>query len=222
MKAALRLMIGFAAITAACGSTTDAATRSASDSGTVTDSGTATDTGGAPSDAGGTPTDSGSPVVDAGGPSFDPDAGCVSGTTWTRGNRGSTQMNPGMACITCHTTMRDGPIYSVAGTAYYAPRESDLCNGYSGNPPGSLQGIATVHIVDAMGVELRLTPNGVGNFYSTRALTFPLQTVEVIGPTGVIRAMGSPAPNGDCNSCHTREGTNTPTGQAPGRVVVPF
>lgn len=218
----LRLLLAAAVIAGACSSTVDSAMRGATrdDAGTADGATAATD--GATADDAATPvTDSGTVATDA-PPRFDPNAPCVSGTTWTRGNRGSTQMNPGMACINCHTTMRDGPLYSVAGTAFYAPHEQDRCNGYSGDPPGSLQGVATVHIVDANGVELRLAPNGVGNFYSTRALAFPLRTVEVIGPTGMVRAMGSEAPNGDCNSCHTQTGTDTPTGMAPGRIVVPL
>ena len=29
---------------------------------------------------------------------------CTSGTMWTQGDHGSDDMNPGRACITCHTT----------------------------------------------------------------------------------------------------------------------
>ena len=36
---------------------------------------------------------------------------------WTRGNHGSPDMNPGRACIACHTT-DDGPALTIAGTVY--------------------------------------------------------------------------------------------------------
>lgn len=214
----LRWLALAAALAGACSSTVDSALRSPThgDDASVSDSGMTSPDAGVEPDSGTV-----TPPADV-PPRFDPNAPCVSNVTWTRGNRGSSQMNPGMPCVSCHTSMREGPIYSVAGTAYYAPHEQDRCNGYSGDPPGSLQGIATVHVVDADGVEIRIAPNSAGNFYSLRALTFPLRTVEVIGPTGMVRAMGSPAPHGDCNACHTRTGTDTPTGMAPGRIVVPL
>lgn len=155
-------------------------------------------------------------------PRFDPAAACISNTRWTRGNRGSSSMNPGRACIECHVRDRDAPTYSVAGTAYYAPHEEDLCNGYSGDPPGSRQGAATVRLIDANGVTLNLPVNAAGNFFSEERLAFPLRLAEVIGPTGVRRSMGEAVPHGDCNLCHTRQGTDTPTGLAPGRITVPL
>lgn len=164
------------------------------------------------------------PVVadDVPPPRFDPAAACISNTRWSRGNRGSSSMNPGRACIECHLRDREAPTYSVAGTAYYAPHEEDLCNGYSGDPPGSRQGDATVRLIDANGVTLTLPVNTAGNFFSERPLAFPLRLAEVIGPTGARRSMGEAVPHGDCNLCHTRQGTDTPTGLAPGRITVPL
>jgi len=155
-------------------------------------------------------------------PRFDPAAACISNTRWTRLNRGSPLMNPGRACLDCHRRDRDAPIQSVAGTAYYVRHEEDLCNGYSGDPPGSRQGGATVRLIDANGVMLTLPVNAAGNFFTDDRLAFPLRLAEVIGPTGLRRAMGEAVPHGDCNLCHTREGTDTPTGLAPGRITVPL
>lgn len=164
------------------------------------------------------------PVVadDVPPPRFDPAAACISNTRWSRGNRGRPEMNPGRACVDCHRREREGPTLSVAGTAYYAPHEEDLCNGYSGDPPGSRQGAATVRLIDANGVSLTLPVNTAGNFFSEERLAFPLRLAEVIGPTGVRRSMGEAVPHGDCNLCHTRQGTDTPTGLAPGRITVPL
>jgi hypothetical protein len=155
-------------------------------------------------------------------PRFDPAAACISDTRWSRGNRGSPVMNPGRACLECHRRDRDAPIQSVAGTAYYVRHEADLCNGYSGDPPGSRQGAATVRLIDANGVMLTLPVNAAGNFFTDDRLAFPLRLAEVIGPTGLRRAMGEAVPHGDCNLCHTRQGTDTPTGLAPGRIIVPL
>lgn len=205
-----------------CGALVDSATRPAhhtADAQTAapTDSGIP-----GPDDAPAATVDAPATSVDVPPPRFDPASACISNTRWTRGNRGSPLMNPGRACIECHLRDGDAPTYSVAGTAFYAPHEEDLCNGYSGDPPGSRQGAATVRLVDANGVMLTLPVNAAGNFFSEERLAFPLRLAEVIGPTGVRRTMGEAVPHGDCNRCHTREGTDTPTGLAPGRITVPL
>jgi hypothetical protein len=79
-----------------------------------------------------------------------------------------------------------------------------------------------VRLIDANGVSLTLPVNTAGNFFSEERLAFPLRLAEVIGPTGVRRSMGEAVPHGDCNLCHTRQGTDTPTGLAPGRITVPL
>lgn len=79
-----------------------------------------------------------------------------------------------------------------------------------------------MRLIDANGVTLNLPVNAAGNFFSEERLAFPLRLAEVIGPTGVRRSMGEAVPHGDCNLCHTRQGTDTPTGLAPGRITVPL
>jgi hypothetical protein len=66
-------------------------------------------------------------------------------------------------------------------------------------------------VVDAQGVTLTLTTNAVGNFYSSAALTWPLQGVYV-ERNGIRQNMPGAASSGACASCHT------PT--ASGRVYV--
>jgi hypothetical protein len=130
---------------------------------------------------------------------------CTSNKTWTRGNRGSSSMHPGVACIACHTS-GEGPLYTVAGTLYPTAHEPDDCNGTSS---------ATVVVTDANGNTVQLTPNSAGNFASRASLATPLRVKVVSGSK--VREMVSDAPSGDCNSCHTQDGTE----QAPGRVMTP-
>src|SRR5881394_2595263 len=76
----------------ACGGTTDSPAGSSGSSGSSGDVDAGT-SGGSGDDAG---ADSASP--------FDTPTVCTSKQNWTRGDRGSSQMHPGDACIACHTT----------------------------------------------------------------------------------------------------------------------
>jgi hypothetical protein len=131
---------------------------------------------------------------------------CTSGQTWTRGDRGSSVMHPGGACISCHETS-GGPRLTIAGTVYPTAHEPDDCDGVS----GSLQ----VVITDANGRTLTLSVNAAGNFYSTSSVAFPFHAKVVSG--GAERAMTAAQTSGDCNSCHTVAGANS----APGRIMAP-
>lgn len=153
------------------------------------------------------------------GPVMDPldaDPTCTSGTMWTRGNRGSQSMNPGMACIACHTTMAPRERFSLAGTVYPTGHEPDTCNGASGTTDGGL----VVEVTDATGNVVRMTPNAVGNFYSFTPVTFPI--TAIVRSSVATRAMHDGVMSGDCNSCHTQDGT-APAGSplAPGRITIP-
>src|SRR6185369_17553767 len=53
---------------------------------------------------------------------------CTSGMTWTRGDHGSSVMNPGRACLACHAA-NHGPAFTIAGTVYPTGHEPDLCDG---------------------------------------------------------------------------------------------
>ena len=78
---------------------------------------------------------------------------------WTKGNHGSDEMNPGRACIACHSTM-NGPDLTIAGTVYPTAHEPDLCYGADGSNDVS------VVITGADGQTVTLTPILSGNFTS--------------------------------------------------------
>ena len=135
---------------------------------------------------------------------------CTSQTNWTGGTRGSASMNPGLACIACHaTTGGEAPLFAIAGTVYPTAHEPDLCNGSTGS------GSAQIVITGADGKTLTLMPNAAGNFYSSTSVKLPYQAKVLY--KGQERAMVETQSTGDCNSCHTQNGTNG----APGRILLP-
>jgi hypothetical protein len=147
-------------------------------------------------------------VNEAGVDPLDIPAQCTTNTRWTGGNRGSRSMNPGQACIACHVTDRRAPPFSVAGTVYQTGHEPNNCNGGAADP-------IEIEITDSTGMVYRYPANAVGNFYANDAIT-PPYTARVLYQ-GRVRAMRSRQDSGDCNSCHTDNGTMG----APGRVTVP-
>ena len=135
---------------------------------------------------------------------------CTSGKTWTGGDRGSADMNPGAACIGCHaSTLGEAPLFSIAGTLYPTIHEPDLCYG----APATAG--AQVVITGADGHTLTLSPTAAGNFYSQTAVKTPYSAKVVTA--GGERAMTATQTTGDCNSCHTQNGANN----APGRIMLP-
>ena len=125
---------------------------------------------------------------------------CSSKKTWTSGT-GST-MRPGDACGRCHNI-------DIAGTVYPTAHEPTNCLGIAGG--------STVVVTDATNQTVNVTVNSAGNFLYTgyATLTAPF-TVKVVSGSKT-RAMSMKAPNGDCNSCHTPNGTQN----APGRIMAP-
>jgi len=155
---------------------------------------------------------SGAVTPDAGTPPdpFSVAPTCTSGTTWKGGNEGSSSMNPGLACISCHKSSGgEAPTFSVAGTLYPTAHEPDLCNGFNGTAG------AQVVVTGADGKSLTLTPNGAGNFSSSTSVKLPYQAKVVY--MGQERAMVETQSTGDCNSCHTQNGASG----APGRILLP-
>ncbi len=152
-------------------------------------------------------------------PAFDPFAvapKCTSGKTWTNGTHGSAQMQPGVACVNCHAMGGDGPRYAVAGTLYPTGHEPDQCDGVAGGGTAGAQ----VVIVGADGKSVTLTPNSAGNFFYQGTIAKPyLAKVTYMGRE---RAMIEAQTSGDCNLCHTQNGS-MPSGtmKAPGRIVLP-
>jgi hypothetical protein len=166
--------------------------------------------------AGGSTDDSGTP--DDAGPVMDPlnaDPTCTSGRMWTLLDRGSPLMHPGQACIECHQRMgvRDPAAsrMTIAGTVFPTGHEPNDCNG----APGTTDGGLTVEVTDAMGNVVTMTPNSVGNFSSTTAITPPL--TALVRSSVATRRMVGEVMTGDCNSCHTQMGDM----MAPGRVTIP-
>jgi len=138
-------------------------------------------------------------------------------TVCTSGQGGPTAnvaaMRPGEACLSCHSL---GPVqgtYPFMGTIYPTAHEPNDCVGASSVAYPGVQVIVT----DAQGKTFALTPNASGNFYG------PLSGVPVMPYRAKVTyqgrelAMLSPETSGDCNACHTEQGTNG----APGRVVLP-
>lgn len=150
--------------------------------------------------------DAAAPEADA-GTDFNTETVCTSQTTWTRGDRGSSSMHPGVACINCHDSNQRGPAFAVAGTVFPTAHEPDNCNG--------AQGGVQVVITDATGKVTTLTVNAVGNFYSAADIQPPFHAKVVSGERE--RAMVAEQTSGDCNGCHTEQGTKS----APGRIVAP-
>jgi mono/diheme cytochrome c family protein len=142
---------------------------------------------------------------------------CTSGKTWTGGTNGSGSMQPGVACINCHkSTGGEAPTFTIAGTLYPTAHEPDQCNGVNGTTAG-----AQVVITDAKGNTFSITPNSVGNFSSSAPVALPF-TAKVTY-MGRERDMVGSQTSGDCNACHTQNGTTTTTNgsPAPGRIILP-
>jgi hypothetical protein len=146
---------------------------------------------------------------------YDGTSRCTSGATWTNGNDSSPEMHPGLACIGCHTTYVPNPpdpVGTMAGTVYRTVHEPNDCNGVAATAADPI----TITVLDIDGHMVSAVANGVGNFFTADPIHLPIQwaTVTYQGRT---RAMASPQPSADCNSCHTEGGILG----APGRIVVP-
>jgi hypothetical protein len=123
--------------------------------------------------------------------------------------REDAEMRPGEACVACHRSEGEGPLFAIAGTVFPTGHEPDDCRGAS-------DADIRVVVTDANGVEHELTVNRSGNFSYSGQLATPY-TAKVISADGE-RLMFSPQVDGDCNTCHSQDGSDG----APGRVVVPF
>ncbi|MFZ5439054.1 MAG: hypothetical protein ACOZQL_03550 [Myxococcota bacterium] len=152
-------------------------------------------------------------AIDAGVPDAGPaPTTCASNSYWTGGNNESPNMNPGMACLTCHRAQAPSKAYTFSGTVFPSLHEKDRCNA---PPPGGAQ----IQIIDANGnVAVTMTASSPsGNFHSARGLSIALPYTARVTANGRTATMTTPQMNGDCNSCHTEQGTNG----ASGRIVWP-
>jgi hypothetical protein len=166
--------------------------------------------------------DGGAPApADAGPDPFAVAPKCTSGVTWTRGDNGSASMQPGEACVACHAK-GEGPRLAFGGTLYPSAHEPSQCYGVDG--VRTAQG-ATVVVIDSAGTSVTAQVNAAGNFYvsARTALVPPLRAKVVF--MGRERIMIGAVPNGDCNTCHTQQGTTTLKTMgalpAPGRIILP-
>jgi hypothetical protein len=136
---------------------------------------------------------------------------CTSGRMWTLGTRGSPQMEPGQACIDCHSQSFDAPSLLIGGTAYPTAHEPDDCDGES----SSTKVIVTDSANNVFTMSVSATS---GNFYTLDNGTDfePPITAKIVSGSKV-RVMQAAQMSGDCNSCHTQDGTM----DAPGRILLP-
>jgi hypothetical protein len=130
---------------------------------------------------------------------------CSSGLMWTGGKSRSSNMNPGLACLSCHA-QGAGPPYAFAGTVFASSTEADLCFG---------EPDATIIVAGADGRTIEMVPSEAGNFYSKLPVGLPYTAAVIVG--GREKVMTTPQLSGDCNGCHRSLGANG----APGRIVVP-
>ena len=139
---------------------------------------------------------------------------CPSNSFWTRGNQGSSDMHPGVACIACHTTMNRGPRPTAAGTVYPTGHAPDDCNAFTAGSP--IPSNVDVELTDSTGRVVHISPSATGNFVLI-ALGFTLPYTARVVYMGRERRMATPQTDGDCNGCHTQSGANS----APGRITMP-
>jgi mono/diheme cytochrome c family protein len=147
---------------------------------------------------------------------------CTSNKQWTGGNTANPNMNPGEACIFCHVNnpTRENQFY-FAGTIYPTSHEPDDCYGKA--PPPELTVTITDSRTNAGGQPrpqtFTMKANEAGNFFlPVRGNIRPVAPFSVSISDGTkTRVMPVKAPNGDCNACHTVQGSNG----APGRILAP-
>lgn len=163
-------------------------------------------------------------------PLLNADPICTSMDMWPEGadevqGKAESEMFPGMPCIDCHTNPSkygfddNGRDFEIAGTVFPTGHEPDRCAGADGRSLTDL----IVHIEDANGKTWDLRPDASGNFSIASRndqVAFPY-SAKVISKDGE-RVMSAKVDNGDCNVCHTQDGSSGPNPMdpvAPGRIV---
>ena len=141
---------------------------------------------------------------------------CTSGSLWSANLQEGADMAPGRACVACHAEENaasgelDAPMFAVAGTLYPTLNEPDDCRA------PAAQG-AIVRVTSLSGLVREAIANEVGNFFlDEEDGVVPPFTVEVV-QSSRRRRMVTPAPSGDCSTCHAAVGLSG----APGRVLLP-
>ena len=93
-------------------------------------------------------------------------------------------------------------MFDIAGTIFPSGHEPDYCAGLDGTSVTDV----VIHIEDSTGKTWDLHPNEAGNFIIENGVT-PPYSASVVSNDG-IRAMAYKPMNGDCNLCHTQDGSN--------------
>lgn len=97
------------------------------------------------------------------------------------GDSGGSTMCPGDDCLSCHG-------FKAAGTVFAGVTSTTPVSG------------ATVTIVPASGSTVTATTNSAGNFYTSSALAYPLQSVTVHKGADTMQMID--VASGGCNGCH--------------------
>lgn len=101
--------------------------------------------------------------------------------------------HPGEDCLMCHHQGGLSPPFTFGGTAFL---KSDGATAVAG---------ATIHLIDAMGSDVRIVTATNGNFWSTDLVTYPVIAFASLCPTVTPMVTTIDATGGSCNAsgCHT-------------------
>jgi hypothetical protein len=103
---------------------------------------------------------------------------------------------------------------------YATLHEPDGCQGLSSSSTLRI----TMDMLDKNGaVAIELGTNSVGNFASDLIPPDPYTINLINAATGATVSMVTPQTSGDCNGCHTENGTTIVPGDVPaaGRIIMP-
>jgi mono/diheme cytochrome c family protein len=152
----------------------------------------------------------------------------------SNGTSGSSLMQPGVACINCHSRSggdddliakdgdgeggeggEGGPRFTIAGTVFPSAHEPNQCYGSASRAPPSSSSTAPASPSPP-------PVNSAGNFFSSTSRPRPLPRQG--RPSRDASASCSAwCPTGHCNMCHTQTGATVVSGgmRAPGRILLP-
>lgn len=167
-------------------------------------------------DAGFPTTGACTPAPDAGSPDGGADAGvpttCASGVFYNQLTEPPGElMNPGMSCPTCHAANALAYVaFQYAGTVMVAPHEKNACK-----PPASFDGGTVEVLFLDGGLFWKWDVNASGSFKTLDAGPSPY--VARLSKNGQSKSSQTPHTSGDCNTCHSEQGSNG----ASGRLTFP-
>ena len=117
-------------------------------------------------------------------------------------------MLPGRVCQQCHTRGGQGYRFKWTASGTIFDKITSPCNG------GGVEGVTIEIFTPDMRLQSTMVSNGVGNFWTTDPITFPIVTRIMKGD--IIRQMVMPAAMGSCASCHQ----TSPKNGAPGPMYL--